>query len=274
VFEVGSVYDRRRDIHGPYGGSWQSGIAPSREWPLVFLFTGQSGAQYGYEDEWDENGVFHYTGEGQSGDMNFERGNRAVRDHVKDGRDLHLFEDQGKGEGYRYLGRFACSTWENRRGLDRNEDERWIIVFHLVSAEGDQPYEKLDESTASSVGQVSLEQLRERAFESASDAGENDPRESRRLYRKRSAAVREYVLARAGGTCESCGNPAPFERPDGTPYLEPHHIRKLSDGGPDHPRWVGAICPNCHQEMHHGAGRAKKNDDLEQYLASLEKSAQ
>src|ERR1700746_1774493 len=23
--------------------------------------------------------------------------------------------------------------------------------------------------------------------------------------------------------------------------------RRLSDGGPDHPRWVVAVCPNCHR---------------------------
>jgi 5-methylcytosine-specific restriction protein A len=67
VFEIGRVYHRRRDIHGPYGGSWQSGIAPSGDWPLVFLFTGQSGAKYGYDDERTEHGVFLYTGEGQRG---------------------------------------------------------------------------------------------------------------------------------------------------------------------------------------------------------------
>jgi hypothetical protein len=55
VFEIGRVYHRRRDIHGPYGGSWQSGIAPSGDWPLVFLFTGQSAAKCGYDDERTEH---------------------------------------------------------------------------------------------------------------------------------------------------------------------------------------------------------------------------
>ena len=27
MFEIGQVYDRRREIHGPYGGQWQSGIS-------------------------------------------------------------------------------------------------------------------------------------------------------------------------------------------------------------------------------------------------------
>lgn len=43
---------------------------------------------------------------------------------------------------------------------------------------------------------------------------------------------------------------APFQRKDGTPYLEPHHIQRLADEGPDHPKWVGAVCPSCHREIH------------------------
>jgi len=123
----------------------------------------------------------------------------------------------------------------------------------------------------SSFARVPLDRLRQRALDAVSEAHEGKPREAKSLYHKRSAVVRLYVLRRAAGTCESCGKPAPFRRPDGTPYLEPHHMRKISDGGPDHPRWVGAVCPNCHQEMQHGAYGEEKNELLQQHLAELEK---
>ena len=84
--------------------------------------------------------------------------------------------------------------------------------------------------------------------------------------------MREYVLARAAGACESCGQQAPFRRHDGTAYLEPHHTRRLSDGGPDHPRLVGAVCPNCHREIHHGAEREEKNRELQHHLGVLEEA--
>lgn len=226
------------------------------------------GEQYGYEDGWDDNGVFLYTGEGQEGDMEFVRGNRAIRDHAVDGKDLHLFQALGKGEGYRYLGRFTCSTWDFREGVDVKGNERQVIVFHLIQPEDNEEAIKPTSPTASP---VILDRLRERAFEAATEATERNPQEARRLYYERSAAVREYVLARAGGTCESCDKPAPFRRLDGTLYLEPHHTRRVSDGGLDHPRWVGAVCPNCHREIHHGAEGEEKNRRLQQRLGALEK---
>lgn len=41
-------------------------------------------------------------------------------------------------------------------------------------------------------------------------------------------------------------------RKDNTPYLEPHHILRLADEGPDHPDTIAALCPNCHREIHYG----------------------
>ncbi|MFG8677889.1 zinc-finger-containing protein [Pseudomonas aeruginosa] len=73
------------------------------------------------------------------------------------------------------------------------------------------------------------------------------------------------------GICESCEKPAPFLRKDGRAYLEPHHINRLSDGGLDHPLYVGAVCPACHREIHYGLGGADKNELLRQRVVSIEK---
>ena len=83
-------------------------------------------------------------------------------------------------------------------------------------------------------------------------------KEARRSYYQRSAAVRQYVLARADGECEGCNAPAPFVNKRGQPYLEPHHIRRLTDGGP-YPRYMIALCPNCHREVHSGVNGQEKN---------------
>ena len=44
-----------------------------------------------------QHGVFLYIGEGQKDDMLFVQGNKAIRDHAADGKDLHLFTYVNRG---------------------------------------------------------------------------------------------------------------------------------------------------------------------------------
>ncbi|WP_155985242.1 MULTISPECIES: HNH endonuclease signature motif containing protein [unclassified Thioalkalivibrio] len=71
----------------------------------------------------------------------------------------------------------------------------------------------------------------------------------------RDARVVRYVLDAADGNCEMCGNPSPFFKDNGDPFLEVHHVKRLSDGGSDTARNAIAVCPNCHREFHYGANR-------------------
>ena len=80
-FQEGETYHRRQDLHARYGGQQQGGISTPADFPLVFLFTSASGSDFGYRDEFRPDGTFWYTGEGQRGDMEMTRGNRAIRDH-------------------------------------------------------------------------------------------------------------------------------------------------------------------------------------------------
>jgi len=96
-FIPGQIYSRRNEIHAIYGGNWQSGICPSASYPYIFIFTGKSGKQHGYEDGWDNPNVFSYTGEGQKGDMSFTKGNLALRDHLINSKRVFLFESYSKG---------------------------------------------------------------------------------------------------------------------------------------------------------------------------------
>lgn len=99
------IYNRRSDIHSVYGGNWRSGISPSANHPYIFIFSSKSGHQHGYEDGWDNPNVFSYTGEGQAGDMEFTRGNLALRDHKLNGKRVFLFESVSKG-----FVRFKCEV--------------------------------------------------------------------------------------------------------------------------------------------------------------------
>jgi mutator protein MutT len=88
--------------------------------------------------------------------------------------------------------------------------------------------------------------------------------------RRRSQIVSNYVQERALGYCEICGYSAPFERPDGTPYLESHHITQLADDGPDAPQDVVAACPTCHRRVHHGADKDTINMAAHERIQSVE----
>jgi 5-methylcytosine-specific restriction protein A len=85
VFEPGRIYVRA-NVHEEWDGTTelqrQGGILTPREVPVIVVVTGEEGRAFGYEDYWGDDGVFHYFGAGQEGDMEFVRGNRALRDHV------------------------------------------------------------------------------------------------------------------------------------------------------------------------------------------------
>ena len=261
MFNVGEKYSRARDIHDQYGGTRQSGISPSGSHPFIFLFTGDSGETYGYEDGWQQDeGVFLYTGQGQVGDMEFVRGNKAIRDHIANGKQLFLFKATGKGKPVEFIGEFECASIDFAQGPDVNGDLRKTIRFNLVACDPTairDPEEK--EPKASS---RSFDDLRQSAFDAVAPQETQNWRMAKQIRRQRSSEIRAYVLRRAKGVCELTGEKAPFNKANGEPYLEVHHIRKLSDGGLDHPVNCAAITPNAHREIHFGATGSELDEQL------------
>lgn len=63
------------------------------------------------------------------------------------------------------------------------------------------------------------------------------------------------------GICEACEQAELFEASSGS-SLEVHHMYKLSDGEPDHPGHVAAICPNCYARIHREMDGSAYNRDL------------
>jgi 5-methylcytosine-specific restriction enzyme A len=130
MFKVGAIYNRRQDIHAEFGGNQQSGIVPSPSHPYIFLFSAERGEEFGYKDGWDKDENFIYSGEGQFGNQQFVRGNRAIRDHAANGKELHLFERHGSGT-YKYLGQFAVKSHKFVTGKDAQGNDRQLIKFFL-----------------------------------------------------------------------------------------------------------------------------------------------
>ena len=57
----------------------------------MIIVTGEEGLQHGYADRYRPDGVFEYFGEGQVGDMQLHKGNRAIAEHSAEGKSLLLF---------------------------------------------------------------------------------------------------------------------------------------------------------------------------------------
>jgi hypothetical protein len=132
-FIPGHVYHRRSEIHSIYGGNWQGGICPSSTSPFIFIFSGKSGHQHGYQDGWDNPNVFSYTGEGQVGDMQFTRGNLALRDHKQNGKRVFLFEAVSKGY-VRFVSEVEVFDADYFETHDSSGDIRIGIKFYFKRA--------------------------------------------------------------------------------------------------------------------------------------------
>lgn len=119
-----------------------------------------------------------------------------------------------------------------------------------------------------SLAVASLEELRAVALLKARSS--LSPKQAAAVRRAGSDAIRRYALLRAGGVCESCGTDAPFVTPDGSSYLEVHHIFRRADGGADHPFKVIAVCPNCHRRAHHSADAKSFASKLRRQVEKIE----
>jgi 5-methylcytosine-specific restriction protein A len=205
--------------------------------------------------------------------MPFVRGNSAIRDHAINGRDLHLFEDV-KGGFLRYRGPMTCAGYSLVPDVaDVEGKPRTAIAFHLMSLDAvDSEIEPAPPGAPEldDMWTMPLAELRNAALQVPQEA---QSKEARVRVWVRSHALRIYVMQRAQGRCEACELPAPFTTSAGHLYLEAHHTRRLSDGGPDDPRWVIAVCPNCHRRAHYAEDAETFNQALQDKLAVLEAGA-
>jgi len=272
-FERGLIYSRKEDIHGVLGGQQQGGIITPVRAAVVIAITGEKGIGHGYDDRELPDKTFEYFGAGRFGPMQLTDRNKGLFEHSRNGKSLLLFRDE-KRKGLRFLGEYVCDGFEWRDAPDENNTVRTAIVFKLVPL--DKINDAVDVGTKSSDLELQhpklrLDELRKLA-QQASKPSVPGKTKLGTVY-ERSQIVRAYVLARANGMCEFDKKPAPFSREDGEPYLEPHHIERLSDGGPDAPKSIIALCPNCHRRAHSGADRAAFKAELVDLMRAIEQSS-
>ena len=182
---------RRTELHERFGGRRQGGISPSKASDNVFVITAPDrGEAYGYVyDGWGADDFFHYTGEGQTGDQQMTQGNRTVRDHESEGRELHVLE--AHGTELTYIGQFRYH--DNYQADAPEVDDgptRKVLVFRLAQITGDRSGPKrtrLDRLGGERVKEVPVEQY---LTESTLIEGDREPYESERREQK---LVRSYT---------------------------------------------------------------------------------
>lgn len=258
-FEDGRLYSRWF-LHDVLKGERYKGISTPGDYPLIFIFTGESGDDYGYEDEFKEDGTFWYTGEGTTGDMTMDKGNKAIRDHNKNEESIHLFEDTDMPWIVQYVGELTYFEYEEKQMDDENGDSRTGFRFHLRPVD-DSNLTLTDELSDS----LSDEVVFERAEKKASSGPIEPKQQTSNEYRyPGSEEVRRYALRVADDVCQGCRSDAPFTDKSGEPYLEVHHIEPRSSGGADVPDNVIAICANCHRRVHSGQDGPQFNKQLKE----------
>jgi len=163
---------KRKTLHQRYGGGGQGGIAPSARSANVLIFSDpKSGEQHGYIDGWQEDGCFHYTGEGQVGDQQLTHGNKAIAEHASEGRSLRVFD--GVAGDVTYVGQFVLDRETYRTDAPESKTApsggrliRQVLVFPLrpVDKPAERPSSTQESQGASTTDVPVEEQNTERAF--------------------------------------------------------------------------------------------------------------
>lgn len=109
-----------------------------------------------------------------------------------------------------------------------------------------------------------ISQSRDALDDIGSDSPEKLPSTGFRYARDEN--VRRLVLRRANGECEYCGRKG-FQKADGNPYIETHHIIALAQEGADRESNVIGLCAEHHREAHFGANRDRLETKMKEIVA-------
>lgn len=125
---------KRAELHDKYRGNRRGGISTPKDYPFIFLFPTSSGGRYGYEDGWDSEGYYRYTGQGQNGDMTFTSGNKALLEHNENNKKVFLFEPTNQKGFYKFIDELKFVGYEYFRSKDEKGNYRDAIKFRLISS--------------------------------------------------------------------------------------------------------------------------------------------
>jgi 5-methylcytosine-specific restriction enzyme A len=248
--EIGEVIDNAR-LREVFKCSTQGGMRRSLDTNTLVLVSNHVKSVYG--DRWIGD-TLHYTGMGLVGDQNLNGAqNKTLNESNTSGVGVHLFEVFGNKE-YTYQGRVRLegAPYQERQP-DSEGDIRDVWVFPLKLIDGSPFTQSADDfwktqaTKEKKAKRLSDSELKDRASNAPKTPGS---RTTKSTQYERDPHIAELARRRAGGVCDLCDRPAPFQKKNGSPYLESHHIIWLSKGGEDAICNTVALCPNCHRKMH------------------------
>jgi len=207
-----------------------------------------------YDDKWYGNEI-HYTGMGSTGDQSQSfMQNRTLNESETNNVNVHLFEVYTAGQ-YVYQGEVALSGAPYQETQpDKENNLRLVWMFPLRLKKGIPV--RFEEDLINHVYVKKIKAARKLSKNKMKEIAESrgvkkgTKRASIVSSYDRDAIIVEYALKRANGDCQLCEQPAPFNKKNGEPFLEVHHIDYLASGGDDSINNVVALCPNCHRKMH------------------------
>jgi len=245
---AGSKYTND-DICKAFLCSPRGGMRRSKRTNTLVLISNQKSI---YDGRWIENKLY-YIGMGSKGSQTL-KGNQNITlyESNTNGIDVHLFE-MFRNKVNTYMGRVQLADkpfQEKQDDADGQLRQVWVFPLQLID-EGKpvrmDELERVFQDEYKESQQLSIEELKDRINKTAKHPGS---RESTTRVFQKSPYVKDFTLRRASGVCELCNQKAPFNKPNGKPYLEVHHIHQLADGGEDTTENAVALCPNCHRMMH------------------------
>ncbi len=111
------------------------GINPTKTTVVLISSIGKSSGKFVYHDKWTSDGDYIYSGEGKTGNQTMTRGNLAIRNATRDGKEIHLFV-KFSPQDYYYQGIFTLldCTYEDEK--DENGNIRKEYKFRLRKVVG------------------------------------------------------------------------------------------------------------------------------------------
>lgn len=257
---VGNKYSNN-EIATVFECSYMGGMRRSHKTNSLVLIAKHNNPLY--DDQWNNDGIFNYTGMGTVGDQNINfNQNKTLALSKQSGIKVYLFESYKDNEYY-YDGEVELyGSIFQAEEIDAKGNLRTVIKFPLKRVDSSKEIVIDYDDIETSISEKSKSLKKLSSAEIKSKAKNIDyhtvSKEVKTTYRERNQYIAEYTKERAKGICDLCGKEAPFRDKKGIPYLESHHVVTLAEGGPDAIYNTVAICPNCHRRIH----VLKNKDDI------------